>query len=45
MKFISVYPIYPAVIGPGVYSASERNEYQKQEHNVHGEQSPVAAYD
>jgi hypothetical protein len=25
-----MYPILPAALGPGVYSASNRNEYQKQ---------------
>jgi hypothetical protein len=29
-------PILPAALGPGVYSASNRNEYQKQK-NVSGE--------
>jgi hypothetical protein len=27
---LSVYLILPATLGPGVYSASNRNEYQKQ---------------
>jgi hypothetical protein len=29
--------ILPAALGPGVYSASNRNEYQKQKNNVSGE--------
>jgi hypothetical protein len=33
----SVYLILPAALGPGVYSASNRNEYQKQKNNVSGE--------
>jgi hypothetical protein len=28
--FLSIYLILPAVLGPGVYSTSNRNEYQKQ---------------
>jgi hypothetical protein len=26
----SIYPIHPAALGPGVYTASNREEYQKQ---------------
>jgi hypothetical protein len=33
----SIYLILPAALGPGVYSASNRNEYQKQKKNVPGE--------
>jgi hypothetical protein len=29
--------ILPAALGPGVYSASNRNEYQKHKNNVSGE--------
>jgi hypothetical protein len=29
-----MYLIRPAALGPGVYSASNRNEYQKQKKNV-----------
>jgi hypothetical protein len=37
MKLIfSVYPILPAALGLGVYSASNRNEYQEQKNNVSG---------
>jgi hypothetical protein len=35
---VSIYIILPASPGPGVYSVSNRNEYQKQKHNVSGEQ-------
>jgi hypothetical protein len=35
--FFSIYPIVPAALGPGDYSASNRNEYQKQKNNVSGE--------
>jgi hypothetical protein len=35
-EFISIYPILQVVLDPGVYSASNRNEYQK-EKNVSGE--------
>jgi hypothetical protein len=35
--FPPVYLILPATLGPGVYSASNRNEYQKQKNNVPGE--------
>jgi hypothetical protein len=33
----SIYLILPDALGPGVYSASNRNEYQKQKNNVSGE--------
>jgi hypothetical protein len=38
MEFFSVrvHVILPAVLGPGIYSASNRNEYQKQKNNVSG---------
>jgi hypothetical protein len=29
--------ILPAALGPGVYSASNKNEYQKQRNNISGE--------
>jgi hypothetical protein len=32
-----IYLILPAGLGPGVYSASNRNEYQKHKNNVSGE--------
>jgi hypothetical protein len=33
IEFLSVYLILPAALGPGVYSASSRNEYQKHKNN------------
>jgi hypothetical protein len=33
----SIYLILLAVVGPGVYSAFNRNEYQKQKNNISGE--------
>jgi hypothetical protein len=33
----SIYIILLAALGPGVYSASDSNEYQKQKNNVYGE--------
>jgi hypothetical protein len=36
MNFL-IYLILPAALGPTVYSASNRNEYQKQKSNVSGE--------
>jgi hypothetical protein len=32
----SIYLIIPGALGPRVYSASNRNEYQKQKNNVSG---------
>jgi hypothetical protein len=43
MKTFSIYLILPAALGPGVYSASNRNEYQKQKNNVFGEQGAAGA--
>jgi hypothetical protein len=37
MHFFSIYVILSAALGPGVHSASNRNEYQKQKSNVSGE--------
>jgi hypothetical protein len=34
--FLSIYLILPITLGPGVYSASNRNEYQKHKNNVSG---------
>jgi hypothetical protein len=34
--FFSIYQIIPAALVPAVYSASKRNQYQKQK-NVSGE--------
>jgi hypothetical protein len=39
----SVYPIVSAALGPGVLSASNKNEFQKQKNNVSGEYSVVGA--
>jgi hypothetical protein len=39
----SISLILPAELGPEVYSASNRNEYQKQKNNVLGEQTAAAA--
>jgi hypothetical protein len=39
----SIYLFLPAAIGPGVHSASNRNEYQKQKNYVSGEQSAANA--
>jgi hypothetical protein len=30
LNFFSIYLILPAALGPGVYSTSNRNEYQRQ---------------
>jgi hypothetical protein len=35
--FLSSYLILSVALGPGVYSASNRNEYQKYKNNVSGE--------
>jgi hypothetical protein len=35
----SIYLILQAALGPGVYSACNRNEYQKQKSSVSGELS------
>jgi hypothetical protein len=35
--FFPIHLILPAALGPGVYSASNRHEYRKQENNVSGE--------
>jgi hypothetical protein len=32
--FFSIYLILPAALGPGVHSAYNRNEYQKQKNNI-----------
>jgi hypothetical protein len=36
IEFFSIYIILPATLGPGVHSASNRNEYQKQKNNISG---------
>jgi hypothetical protein len=35
--------ILPAALGPGVYSASNRNKHQKQKNNIYGKQRAVGA--
>jgi hypothetical protein len=42
-ELFPIYLILPAALGPGVYSASTGNEYQKQKNNVSGEKSEVGA--
>jgi hypothetical protein len=37
MIFFLIFLILPAALGPGVYSTSNRNEYQKERINVSGE--------
>jgi hypothetical protein len=37
IEFLSIYLNLPAALGPEVYSAPNRNEYQKQKNNVSGE--------
>jgi hypothetical protein len=39
---LSIYLILQAALGPGVHSASNSNEYQKQK-NISGEKSAVGA--
>jgi hypothetical protein len=39
----SIYLIFPAALGPGVYSAYNRNEYQKHTNNAPGEESAAGA--
>jgi hypothetical protein len=41
--FFSIYLIITAALGPGVYSASNKNEYQKQKNHVSREQSAVGS--
>jgi hypothetical protein len=36
-EFSSISLILPVALGPGVYSTSNRDEYQKQKNNVSGE--------
>jgi hypothetical protein len=37
MNFFSIYLILAGALGPGAYSASNRNEYQRQKKNISGE--------
>jgi hypothetical protein len=41
--FLFYYLIFPAALDPGVYSTSNRNEYQKQNKNVSEEKSAAGA--
>jgi hypothetical protein len=41
--FLQFYLILPAALGPGCYSASIRNKYQKQKNKVYVVQSAVGA--
>jgi hypothetical protein len=36
-RIFKIYLIFPVALGPGVYSASNRNEYEKQKNNVSGD--------
>jgi hypothetical protein len=36
-EYFSIYLILPAALRPGVHTALNRNEYQKQKNNVSGE--------
>jgi hypothetical protein len=36
-EFLPIYLILLAALGPGGYSASKKNEYQKHKNNVSGE--------
>jgi hypothetical protein len=42
-KLFCVYLSLSAALGPGVYSVSNRNEYQKQKINVSGKESAAVA--
>jgi hypothetical protein len=45
-KFVSIFLILTAALGPEVHSASNRNEYQKQINNVYGSTArPVSRAD
>jgi hypothetical protein len=44
-KFFSIYLIPPAVLGPIIYSASNRNEYQKQKNFLGSKARPVRSAD
>jgi hypothetical protein len=41
--FFPTYLIFPATLGPEVYSASNRNEYQKQKNNISEDYSAAGA--
>jgi hypothetical protein len=40
----SVYLILPDAVDPGIYSASNKNKYQKRENKVSGELSEAGAW-
>jgi hypothetical protein len=40
---LTIHLIHLATVGPGVYAASNRNEYQKQKNNVSGEADDLIA--
>jgi hypothetical protein len=42
--FFSIYLILPATLRPGVYSASNRNKYQKQKNYISGENIVAGEY-
>jgi hypothetical protein len=42
-RYSPLYLILPAALGPGVCSASNRKQYQKQKNNVFGEQRAAGA--
>jgi hypothetical protein len=42
-RFLSIYLIFQATVGPGVYSASNRKKYQKQKNNLSGKKSMAGA--
>jgi hypothetical protein len=42
-EYFPIYIILAAALGPGVYSAFDGSEYQKQKNNVSGEQSAASA--
>jgi hypothetical protein len=37
IEVFSTYIIFPAALGPGIYSFSNRNLHQKQKKNISGE--------
>jgi hypothetical protein len=42
IEFFSIYLILPAALGPGVYSASNRNEYHKEKKIFLGSRARLA---
>jgi hypothetical protein len=43
IELFSIYLKFPAALGPGVYSTTNKNEYQKQGNKVAGEMSVTGA--